>query len=355
MALQTFMSHAASGGRRHALLVGVSALQNQPRALWLKGPAYDVAHMQQALAAHGFAAADLTVLADDGQGAPLAGAGRPDRANIMQAFKAMSFRLRRGDSVVVYWSGHAVRAAGPRKPVVEPDGKSTFLLAADAQRLPVSNPHSWPLQGAVADAELGAFIDDWLAAGVHVLAVMDVCHAASATRSSDADVLWRGLRVSELEELNAGKKSETGAASAAVASLPAELPAGRPRNQGFVGMYACEDMQRTPEWSLQGKQQGAFTYAVVQALLAVGPAQRYADLARKALDIHAGLAQAAPVARSLWPAPVFEGSLQGRCGHRQRCRLGLPGLPKPRLSRPPCQKACGWGCLCNCPAGRARR
>ena len=304
LALNAFMAEAASAPRRHALLVGVSALKYQPRSLWLKGPLHDVAHMQRALSAHGFASADMAVLADDGQGMPLAGAMRPDRAGLLAALKVLTAKVRAGDCVVIYWSGHAVRAAGPRKPVAEPDGKSTFLLAQDAQRLPASAAQAWPLQGAVADAELGAAIDDCLAVGAHVLAVMDVCHAASATRSVEEGVLWRGLRVSELDELKSDAKAPL------AGGLPAVLPAARPRNKGYVGLYACEDMQRTPEWSLQGHQQGAFTYAVAQALLSGAPGPRYADLARKALDIHIGLAQHAPVARSLWPAPVFEGSLQ---------------------------------------------
>lgn len=304
LSLQGFLSQAQSAARRHALLIGVSALQYQPKALWLKGPVHDVAHMQRALVAHGFAAADINVLADDGQGSPLAGAAKPDRASLLKAFKALTAKVRAGDSVVIYWSGHAVRAAGPRKLAAEPDDKSTFLLASDAKRLSASTPNTWPLQGAVADAELGAVIDDCLAAGAHVLAVMDVCHAASATRSSEQDVLWRGLRVSDLEELKSGSKAP------AEDSLPAVLPAPRERGRGYVGLYACEDMQRTPEWSLHGSSQGAFTYAVVQALLNSRPNQRYADLARNALDAHTELAQKAPVARSLWPTPVFEGQLQ---------------------------------------------
>ncbi len=304
LSLHGFLSHAASGGRRYALLVGVSALRYQPKTVWLKGPVHDVAHIQRALAFHGFAAGDISVLADDGQGMPLAGAVQPDRAALLRAFKTLSGKLRAGDSVVIYWSGHAVRASGPRKSVAEPDDKSTFLLASDAKRIPVNAHNAWPLQGAIADAELGAFIDDCLATGAHVLTVMDVCHAASATRSSEPEMLWRGLRVSELEELKSGSATQT------ENSLPAILPVPRPRGRGYVGLYACEDMQRTPEWLLQGKQQGAFTFAVAQALLDSRSAQRYADLARKILDIHTGLAQHAPVARSLWPEPVFEGSLQ---------------------------------------------
>ena len=41
----------------------------------------------------------------------------------------------------------------------------------------------------------------WLAAGAHVLVVMDSCHAASTTRDGADGIRWRGLRVSELQDL----------------------------------------------------------------------------------------------------------------------------------------------------------
>lgn len=309
LALQVLTSWAVGSGRRYALLIGVSALQYQPRALWLKGPVNDVGHMQQALRAHGFAAADQDVLADDGQGSPRSGSRRPDRLNILAACKAMTDKLRRGDVVVLYWSGHAIRAEGPAKVVAEPDGKSTFLLATDAQRLPFTARHAWPLKGAVADAELGAAIDDWLDVGAHVLVVMDVCYAASATRAADEAVLWRGLRVADLQELSTQGTPQDQHVTLAV-DLPAVLPVARTRSYGYVGLYACEAMQRTPEWSLDGQPQGVFTHAVTQALLSTKPMKSYADVARRALDLHTRLSRTAPVPQSLWPAPVFEGSLQ---------------------------------------------
>lgn len=309
--LQALTGRTAGGGRRYALLIGVSALQFQPRALWLQGPANDVGHMQQALQAHGIEEADQDVLADDGQGAPRRGARRPDRRNILAACQAMTDKLRSGDVVVLYWSGHAIRATGPAKAVAEPDGKSTFLLAADAQRLPAAAGHGWPLQGAVADAELGAAIDDWLAAGAHVVAVMDVCYAASTTRSTDAALKWRGLRVADLQTMRMPATPQgQEAALALAADLPAVLPAARPRSHGYVGMYACEDMQRTPEWLLDGRSQGVFTHALTQVLLGTKPQPSYADMARQTLDGHVRLSRTAPVALSLWPSPVFEGSLQ---------------------------------------------
>lgn len=314
--LHSFMGHGAQAGRRHALLVGVSALARQPRSLWLRGPANDVTAMRQQLLAHGFAAADIAMAADDGMpdAKPLQGARRPDRAGILAALKDMGHRVGQGDAVVLYWSGHAVRAKGPPKPVAEADGKSTFLLASDAERMPAGS--AWPLRGAVADAELGAAIDDWLAAGAHVLVVMDACYAASATRSGSDGVTWRGLRVSDLGQMHSSGARLPGPAADA---LPPTLPGARPRMQGYVGLYACEDMGRTPEWSLDGLHHGVFTHALVQALQALPaaePGRRYAELARQVLDTHGQLARTVPVPQSLWPSPVFEGSLQAPLWNR---------------------------------------
>ncbi len=316
LSLQSFWLQAQQAPRRHALLVGVSGLLHQPQQFWLKGPVHDVGLMQKALLRHGFLQDDIAVLADDAspQPAALNGAQMPARATILQALSELSYRARAADVVMLYWSGHAVRAPGPRKAAQEADGRSTFLLASDAVRQPVA-AHGWPLGGAVADAELGAAIDDLLAKGAHVFAVMDVCHASSTTRSVEEGVLWRGLRVSELSEL---EESPSPAGMPTKGTLPAVLPAARPRPHGYVGLYACEDMQRTPEWTLNGQAQGVFTYALAQALLGTADAQSYASLAQRTLDLHAQLARTGPVARSQWPSPVFEGSLQAPLWRRER-------------------------------------
>ena len=325
---------AAPASRRHALLVGVSALAQQPASLWLQGPRHDVPAMQQALQAHGFAPSATTVLADDGSGRPasLPGAALPERATLLQALAAQRTRLRPGDAVVLYWSGHAVRAPGPPKRTPEADGHSTFLLCHDAARTPAGS--SWPLQGAVADAELGAHIDDWLATGAHVLVIMDCCHAASTTRDGPEDegsppgLRWRGLRVSELHALQPGAYAPTGTASPAhpdAAHLPATLPDARPRTAGFVGLYACEDMQRTPEWQIQGRAHGLFTYALLQALAQAHPAQRYSQLAQHTLAQQQHMGQSSHIPPNQWPAPVLEGSLQAPLWQHRPLPMREPG------------------------------
>lgn len=303
LGLQSFLLHAARAPRRHALLIGVSALTHQPRNLWLQGPRNDVPAMQHALQGHGFAAEDMVLLADDGtRPAPAPGAQLPDRAGILLALTALQKRIAPGDAVVLYWSGHGVRGNGPPKQAAEADGKSTFLLACDAVRTPAGS--RWPVQGAVADAEVGAFIDNWLAAGAHVLVIIDACHAASATRSGTEDIRWRGLRAAQLQELQA-----TPTPIAPLALLPESLPSARPRPVGFAGFYACEDMQQTPEWQIDGKPHGVFSYAVIQALRTLRPNQRYSNLAQHTLDLHTRLGQQSKVADAQWPAPVFEGTL----------------------------------------------
>lgn len=296
-----------AAGRRYALLVGVSALQHQPRSLWLQGPSHDVQQMQQVLQLHGFAQPDMQWLADDGRGAALRSAQLPTRQHILQALHAMTRKLRAGDVVVLYWSGHAVRAQGPAKAAAETDGKSTFLLASDVQRVSAATHAGWPLRGAVADAEVGAAIDDWLARGAHVLVVMDTCYAASTTRETPSDtVRWRGLKVSELDVLH----PQPAASAQTDHGLPGVLPAPRPRSHGYVGLYACEHMQRTPEWAIAGKHQGAFTHALTQALRKAAPGHSYAALCMRALDLHAALLPSSQVVSAQWPSPVFEGSLQ---------------------------------------------
>src|SRR5450830_198611 len=61
-----------------ALIVGVSEYPNLDKELWLEGPRNDASRMREVLRRRGFAANQISVLAD---GVP--GAGLPTRANIL--------------------------------------------------------------------------------------------------------------------------------------------------------------------------------------------------------------------------------------------------------------------------------
>ena len=272
----------AAHAERYAVLVGVSALAYQPRNLWLDGPRYDVAAVQATLTNQGITPANTTVLADG-----IAGAAAPTQTAILAALDALTPRLRVGDSVLLYWSGHGVRSLAPLKASQEPDGLDEYLLARDAQ----VERRTGRLQGAVRDAALGARIDAWQAQGAQVFAVFDTCHAASSTRDAEpAGLRWRGLAVDQLHSGNPRHEA------------PERLPPPRTR-PAYVAFYASESHQRTPEW----KGAGLFTQAVLAAWT---PATtNYRTLARATLQQYQRLATTLPIARSTWPSPLFEGDL----------------------------------------------
>ena len=287
-----------SRGTRHAVLVGVSALQFQPPDLWLQGPAHDVQALRSLLPGLGVAPARTRVLAD-GLG-PRAQAAPPTRAALLQALDALTTELVAGDEVLLYWSGHGVRSApvAPAAPV-GPDGLSTWLLARDAARAPAGSP--WPLAGALASAEVGGRIDAWLARGAQVCVVFDTCYAGGSTRSASDPALglrWRGLRTEDL-------------ASHASAPLPAAPASGPPlRDTDCVALLACGSLQRTPEWrSPQGLVRGLFSAALCDALAQTRAGWDHAALVRATQARHAQLAASLKLPRSAWPVPQFSGAL----------------------------------------------
>lgn len=289
---------SAPSPRRHALLVGVSALKLQPAALWLQGPAHDVQALRALLPGLGVAPARTRVLAD-GLG-PQAPSAPPTRAALLQALDALTAELAAGDEVLLYWSGHGVRStpAAPSAPA-GPDGLSTWLLAQDAARAPAGSP--WPLAGALASAEVGGRIDAWLARGAQVCVVFDTCYAGGSTRAGGdpaQGLRWRGLRTEEL-------------ASHASALPPALPTAGPPlRDTDCVALLACDSLQRTPEWrSPQGPVRGLFSAALCDALAQGRAGWDHAALVRATQARHAQLAASLKLPRSAWPVPQFSGAL----------------------------------------------
>jgi hypothetical protein len=294
--LQARAQTPAPGVRRHALLVGVSALQFQPPSVWLQGPAHDVQALRALLPGLGVAPARTRVLADGlgPQAAP------PTRAALLQALDGLTAELAAGDEVLLYWSGHGVRStpAAPSAPA-GPDGLSTWLLARDAARAPAGSP--WPLGGALASAEVGARLDAWLARGAQVCVAFDTCYAGGSTRAGGdpaQGLRWRGLRTEDLA-VHAG------------APRPATLPAAaRLRETDCVALLACGSLQRTPEWrSPQGPVRGLFSAALCDALAQGRAGWDHAALARATQARHAQLAASLKLPRSAWPVPQFSGAL----------------------------------------------
>ncbi|MBT2333161.1 caspase family protein [Variovorax paradoxus] len=250
---------------QRALLVGVSELVNQPQSLWLQAPRNDVMLMRDALQKQGFAAPDITMLADGVSGAAL-----PESRAIHDALGRLLAQSRSGDFVFLYFSGHGTRQRDSSKRYQEPDGLSENFLARDVRGTLGSDN---VLTGDLRDADFDAWIQAFLARNVFVASVFDTCSANSMTRGTasasataegptDDEVRWRGLRATQLLG---------GSLPARTAPPPAPPPAEAVARARYVAFFASESHQITPELRLPRKTrnarpQGLLTWAVVEAL-----------------------------------------------------------------------------------------
>ncbi|MFM9926175.1 caspase family protein [Variovorax sp. H27-G14] len=289
-----------------ALLVGVSELVNQPQTLWLQAPRNDVLLLRDALLKQGFAAADITVLADGVSGAAL-----PESQAIHDALATLLAQSTSGDFVLLYFSGHGTRLRDTTKRYQEPDGLSENFLARDVRGTLGSDT---VLSGDLRDVDVDAWIQSFLAKNVFIASVFDTCSANSMTRGTadapataegppDDEVRWRGLRPTQL-------------AAGAPPTRPVRPPPPAeavPRAR-YVAFFASESHQITPELRLPRKvrnarPQGLLTWALVEALTRKPATWR--DLFDGVLALYPPvideLAQRFPT-REL-PSPVAEGNL----------------------------------------------
>ena len=254
---------------QRALLVGVSELVNQPQSLWLQAPRNDVMLMREALLKQGFAAPDITVLADGVSGAAL-----PESRAIHEALGRLLAQSKSGDFVLLYFSGHGARWRDGTKRYQEPDGLAENFLARDVRGAVGVDT---ALAGGVRDVDFDAWVQAFLARNVFVWSVFDTCAATSMTRSANAgaatataegpaddEVRWRGLRAAQLR----GAAPTATAEASAPSAPPASERVARAR---YVAFFASESHQITPELRLPRKSRGAqpqglLTWAVVGAL-----------------------------------------------------------------------------------------
>ncbi|MET3442213.1 hypothetical protein ABIC94_002997 [Variovorax paradoxus] len=302
----------AAFATQRALLVGVSELVNQPQPLWLQAPRNDVMLMRDALQKQGFAAADITVLADGVSGAAL-----PESQAIHDALGRLLAQSRSGDFVMLYFSGHGTRLRDSTKRYQEPDGLAENFLARDARGVDASGSG---LPGGLRDVDFDRWIRAFLARNVFVWSVFDTCSAASMTRGAarpmedagpaDDEVRFRGVRANQLAASGPGPAPI--AASMPAQALP-ETAAAVPRAR-YVAFFASESHQVTPELRLPRKArnarpQGLLTWAVAEALQQKPATWR--DLFNGMLDLYPPVIEELESrfpAREL-PSPVAEGNL----------------------------------------------
>ncbi len=302
---------------QRALLVGVSELANQPASLWLSAPRNDVILMRQVLQQHGFAPAEIAVLADG-----VTGAGLPDSRQIRDALSRLLARSQSGDFVLLYFSGHGTRVRDATKRYAEPDGLAENFLARDARLAPGG---SVPLAGGLRDVDFDGWIRAFMAKGVFVWSVFDTCSATSMTRGAprssstpataaaepaDDEVRFRGIQADELARTGASGSGSNNTPAVDM-SAPPQPPVPRAR---YVAFFASESHQVTPELRLPrndraARPQGLLTWAVAEALSRQPGSFR--DLFNQVVSLYAPVInelEARYPQREL-PSPVAEGNL----------------------------------------------
>jgi hypothetical protein len=234
---------------KRALLIGINRYQIPGADL--RGCVNDVEDLSQVLRSfHGFKAADVTKLTD----------GAATKKAIQSGIKKLLRGLKKGDVALLHYSGHGSNV--PDDNGDEADGRDEILCPTDLD---------WkdPLR------------DDWLRAsfdrlpkGAGLTVIMDCCHSGTNTRAilpPDAPVKERYLPspwgLAEVEsgrslprrvttELRKSSRGKRKSSDVVDANLPEVLITG------------CRDTQTSADAFINGRYNGALTFALVEAIRA---------------------------------------------------------------------------------------
>ena len=246
---------------KRALLIGINKYQIPGADL--RGCVNDVKDLSAALTEfHGFKKKDITVLLD----------GAATQKAMQAGIKALLRGAKKGDVLVLHYSGHGSNVPDDAKNKDEADGRDELLCPTD---LNWNNP--------LRDDWLRKMFDT-LPAGVSFTAIMDCCHSGTNTRAiqpPDVKVKQRylpspwGLAASEsgrglprtvTSELRRSSRATRKAKDIVNADLPEVLITG------------CRDTQTSADAFINGRFNGALTFALVEAIRKSKGRLTYRDL-----------------------------------------------------------------------------
>jgi len=251
---------------KRALLIGINKYQIPGADL--RGCVNDVKDMVAALVEfHAFKKSDITVLTD----------GAATKKAMQAGIQALVRDSKKGDVAVLHYSGHGSNV--PDDNGDEADGRDEILCPTDL---------NWddPLR------------DDWLRStfdglktGVSFTAIMDCCHSGTNTRAilpPDAPVKerylpspstlkavesGRGLPKKVISELRGSPRAARKTKDLVNADLPEVLITG------------CRDTQTSADAFINGRYNGALTYALVEAIRKTKGQLTYQDLHDRASSV----------------------------------------------------------------------
>lgn len=318
---------------QYAIVIGVSGYD--PKIIRpLKAPANDVRLVWDLLRDKGFAADNITVLADKiapGKSAP-AKIVMPTRQNIIGAFETLTsvLRARKNEehSVFVYFSGH-----GSQQPQfeltddVEPDNFDEVFLPVDTGKI---DPFTRKIRNGLVDDEIKALLAKLKSTGnTFVWVVFDACHSGDMVRGAAKDVQSKFVpsdslvpthmreewykSLAKLKQKRAGAATRTlrkgsantgltrGQATTRSSSWLSAAPGKTSAMTVFSAVSEDKLALEMPVREAGNTVYSIFTYHLIKAIREA-PLPSYRDLAAQILRLHAGFAMALP-------SPVYEGDL----------------------------------------------
>ena len=253
---------------KRALLIGINKYQIPGADL--RGCVNDVKDLSAALIEfYGFKKRDIKILLD----------GAATQKAMQAGITALVRGAKKGDVLVLHYSGHGSNVPDDEKNRDEADGRDEILCPTDL---------NWdkPLR------------DDWLRttfdklpAGVSFTTIMDCCHSGTNTRAiqpPDVKVKqrylpspWglaaaesgRGLPKNVSSELRRSSRSVRKAKDIVNAELPEVLITG------------CRDTQTSADAFINGRFNGALTFALVEAIRKSKGRLTYRQLHDRAADV----------------------------------------------------------------------
>jgi hypothetical protein len=261
---------ASTGSQKWALLVGVNEYPRLDKRYHLSGCVNDVSAIEELLTGpqFGFPPEHVLKLTSPASG----GSSLPTRANILEAFRehlTENPRIRPGDVVVIYYSGHGSQI--PDEEGDEEDGFDETIVPCDAG--PDRSKREDVLD--ISDDEISLMLEHLAERTRNINLIFDSCHSGTVTRDlADAPGQERHLPAATYPV-----EARPRAAAATTRSMG---PSGwMPLSDGYVLLSACMADERAREdgfgfW--RKKRFGLLTYYLLETMREVGTETTYYDI-----------------------------------------------------------------------------
>jgi Caspase domain len=248
--------------RVFCLLVGIDAY-GPPINVPLEGCRNDMRHLEQYLHGRLGETASIVTLTDD----------QATRDGVVAGFRSHLAQAGSGDIVLFAYSGHGSQELPATEFAFgDASGKLQNLLLFDAGH-ETAGQFVWPL----ADKELGMLLDEVVARGAHVVAMLDCCHSGDGTRDAYAAVRqWnpenaRGADSAVQSAINKlkGPRPPEGFLDGTLQHFQKRTSAGH------VALTACQSSELAKELIVGDEHRGAFTATMIEVLETVGSKADY--------------------------------------------------------------------------------